>query len=90
MIHDSTGEQTKGAQKGIGIDTKIEYEEYLKTLYSTKPYLLPQARMQFSKKYGTMTIQNQYKAGLNPIYTKLYTHDDLVTVSPLKRDGKYI
>ena len=90
MIRDDADEQTKGASKGIGKDTKIEYQNYLDTLYSTKAFVLPQTRMQYNKQLGTMTILEQQKSGLNPIYTKLYVADDLITVSPLKKDGQFI
>ena len=90
MIQDDEEEQTKGAQKGIGKDSKLEYKSYLETLYSTKAFVLPQVRMQFNKRLGSMTILEQNKAGLNPIYTKMYTNDDLITISPLKKNGCYI
>ena len=52
--------------------------------------MLPQTRMQYNRKYGTNTILEQNKAGLNPLYTKMLVHSDLVTVSPLQKDGKYV
>ena len=90
MIHDNSEEQTKGAQKGIRKDSILEYQSYLETLYSTEAFVLPQVRMQYNKKLGTMTILEQNKSGLNPIYTKLYVRDDLVTISPLKKNGVYV
>ena len=90
MIKDDTDEQTKGAQKGIRKDSKLEYQSYLDTLYSTTAHMVPQVRMQYNKQMGSMTIQEQNKAGLNPIYTKLYTNEDLITISPLKKNGEYV
>ena len=90
MIRDDAERQTKGAQKGIRKDSKLEYQSYLDTLYSTKAYVLPQVRMQFNKKLGSMTILEQDKAGLNPIYTKMMTSQDLITITPLKKNGIYI
>ena len=90
MIRDDNDEQTKGAQKGINKDSKLEYQSYLDTLYSTKPFVVPQVRMQYNKQMGSMTILEQNKAGLNPIYTKLHTLDDLITITPLKKNGQYI
>ena len=46
--------------------------------------------MQFNKKLGSMAVIEQKKAGLNPIYTKLFVHDDMTTISPLKKDGKFV
>ena len=89
-MHDNAGEQTKGGQKGVGKDSKLEYQDYLDTLYSTKSFMLPQRRMQFNKKLGAMTILEQTKAGLNPVYTKLHVEDDLVTVTPLQKNNQYI
>ena len=90
MMHDREDKQTKGAQKGVGKDSKLEYKNYLDTLYSTNSFILPQRRMQFNKHLGAMTILEQDKAGLNPIYTKLLVDNDLVTVSPLKKNNQYI
>ena len=90
MILDSDGEQTKGAQKGIGKDSKLDYQNYLDTLYSTSALMVPQTRMQYNKALGTMTVLCQNKAGLNPIYTKMFVEEDLVTVTPLKKNNKFV
>ena len=90
MILDSDGDQTKGAQKGIGKDSKLDYQNYIDTLYSTSAFMVPQTRMQYNKGLGTMTVLRQNKAGLNPIYTKMLVEEDLVTITPLKKNDKYI
>ena len=90
MMLDKNNQQSKGAQKGIGKDSKIEYQTYLDTLYSTSPFIIPQRRMQFNKKLGSMTILEQQKSGLNPIYTKLLVDNDLITVTPLMKNNQYI
>ena len=90
LIFDGDGDKTKGAQKGVGKESKLEYEDYIQTLYSTKAHILPQTRMQYNRKFGTATILQQNKAGLNPLYTKLFVHPDLTTISPLKKDDEYI
>ena len=90
MLYDCTGDQTKGAQKGITKHTHLEYEDYLTTLYENQPLYLPQRRMQYDRSLGKMTIIETKKAGLNPNYTKMYLHDNMVSISPLKRDGQYI
>ena len=90
MIRDDEDAQTKNASKGIDKSTNIEYENYLSTLYSTSAFVLPQSRMQYNKRLGSMTIVELQKSGLNPIYTKMFVADDLITISPLKKNDEYI
>ena len=90
MIFDNGGEQTKNAQKGINKTTKLTYQSYIDTLYDNRALIIPQKRMQFNKKVGSMAIIEQNKAGLNPIFTKLRVHDDMISISPLCKDGKFI
>ena len=46
--------------------------------------------MAYNQKRNQMDIIQQNKLALNPCYFKLYVNDDLISISPLKIDGKLV
>ena len=46
--------------------------------------------MAYNQKRNQMDIIQQNKLALNPCYFKLYVNDDLVSISPLRIDGKLV
>ena len=46
--------------------------------------------MAFNKNRNEMDIIQQNKLALNSCYLKLFVNDDLVSVSPLTKDGKLV
>ena len=65
-------------------------EHFLDCLYKGTEIRRKQNRMAFNKKRNEMDIIQQNKLALNNCYLKLFVNDDLVSVSPLTKDGKLV
>ena len=68
----------------------MTHDHFLDSLYHQTEVRRKQNRMSFNKKRNEMDIIEQNKLALNSCYVKLFVNDDLVTVTPLKKDGKLL
>lgn len=82
--------KTKRGLKGIHRETLINHDHFLSCLYHNTEIRRKQNRMAYNQKRNQMDIIQQNKLALNPCYFKLYVNDDLVSISPLKIDGKLV
>ena len=89
-LYDEVGQDSKKATKGIRNSDELNHDLFLSALYSDSNYHSKQVRMNFSKKYGSMTIIEQRKKALNSAFTKLHVNPDLVTITPHKLNGVYL
>ena len=89
-LKDNISNQSKQATKGIHQSEKTHHDLFLSSLYEDNDIYSNQLRMNFAKKYGTMAIVQQRKRALNNIFTKLRVDDDLISISPLKKNNQFI
>ena len=89
-LFDETGKNSKKATKGIRSSDELNHDLFLSALYSDSKHYSKQMRMNFSKKYGSMTIIEQRKKALNTTFTKMYVNPDSITITPHKLNGVYI
>ena len=89
-LKDNIANESKQATKGVRNSDSLRHELFLKSLYENDDVYTDQFRMNFARNHGTMAILNQRKRALNNIFTKLKVEDDLVTITPLKKDGLFI
>ena len=82
--------ESKQATKGIRQNESIRHELFLENLYENTDIYASQTRMNFDKKQGSMAVIQQRKRALNNLFTKLKVHDDMITITPLQKDGKFI
>lgn len=68
----------------------MTHDHFLDSLYNQTEIRRKQNRMSFNQKRNEMDIIEQNKLALNSCYVKLFVNDDLVTVTPLKKDGKLL
>ena len=68
----------------------MTHDHFLDSLYNQTEIRRKQNRMSFNQKRNEMDIIQQNKLALNSCYVKLFVNDDLVTVTPLKKDGKLL
>ena len=68
----------------------MTHEHFLDSLYNQTEVRRKQNRMAFNQKRNEMDIIEQNKLALNSCYVKLFVNDDLVTVTPLQKDGKLL
>lgn len=80
----------KRSTKGIHRETMITHDQFLKSLYTNSELRTQQNRMAFNKSRNEIDIIQQNKLALNSCYVKLYVNDDLVTVTPLKKDNNIV
>ena len=76
--------------KGIHSGAEIDHDAFLSTLYTSSIKYATETRMNFLKKYGTMGILECRKKALNPVFTKMEVQEDLVTISPLRKNNVYL
>ena len=69
---------------------EINHDSYISSLYSNSELYAREIHLQYLKKYGTVGLIEMKKRALNNIYTKLEVQEDLVTIKPLRKNGKYI
>ena len=89
-LKDNLSNESKQATKGVRHCEGLRHELFLKSLYNNDDVYTDQCRMNFAKKHGTMAILNQRKRALNNMFTKLKVEDDMVTITPLKKNGRFI
>lgn len=65
-------------------------QDFHDSLYMNVNPTTKQYRFNFDKKKSQMTLITQTKPALNSNLTKLRVADNLVSVEPLRKDGKYI
>ncbi len=80
----------KRGLKGINRETLMTHEHFLESLYEHKEIRRIQNRMIFNQPRNEMDIIEQNKLALNSFYMKLYVNDDLVSISPLRKDGELV
>ena len=68
----------------------MTHDHFLDSLYNQTEIRRKQNRMSFNQKRNEMDIIQQNKLALNSCYVKLFVNDDLVTITPLKKDGKLL
>ena len=89
-LKDYETNESKQATKGIRQNESIRHELFLENLYENIDIYASQTRMNFDKKQGTMAIIQQRKRALNNLFTKLKVHDDMITITPLQKNDKFI
>ena len=89
-LHDRATDESKQATKGIRESDGFHHDLFLSALYDNSDIYSNQTRMNFDKSRGSMAIIQQRKRALNNVFTKLKVHDDMVTISPLKKNGDFI
>ena len=89
-LFDEAGKHSKQATKGIRISDELNHDLFLSALYSGDTHYSKQVRMNFSKKYGSMTVIEQRKKALNTTFTKMHVNSDLITITPHKLNGVYL
>ena len=90
LLHDQDENNRKRSTKGINPDTELEISDFHSALYEMAVIKTTENRFNFNKKMSQMTLITQTKPAINPNLTKLRVCDNLVSVEPLKKNGKYI
>ena len=83
-----TGE-TKRGTKGIPHSVPLELQQFLDCLYGREKYRFRLQTLQndINKK---MTRMSKEKVGLTDFYVKMHVHDDQITCSPLRINGRLL
>ena len=68
----------------------LEADVYKKALFDFEVPTVSFNNITMDERLSTTTTKSVTKRGLNALYMKMHVHDNLVSISPLKRNGEFL
>ena len=88
FVYDQEFDQTKLGSKGVPHSHRLEYKQFYEKLYNSKELNVEMQTLRLKKQ--KMSRVSCIKKALNSTFYKFYLHDDKISLSPLKLNGKYL